>query len=326
MMLSRMADALYWMARDLERADNAARLVEINLSHLVEAEESTPIAAQWQPFLDISASTELFRQLYGVVPATKENVVPFLTQEKSNPNALLNILRRARENARVVRDCISKEMWECVNHLWLSVSERLRTPLSPDRAPALYDHLRKEVARFHGITASTMMEGEAYGYYRMGLFMERADMTARILDVKYYILLPDVDDVGSALDYYQWMALLKSLSGFEAFRRLHHAGLRPIDVAEFVILNAEFPRSLRFCIDRMGGCLKQFGYEPAESAAYKAWADLRETLAEQTAESIFQQGLHEFLTGFLARLAEVNAALQKDYHEAHLGDRVALLD
>jgi uncharacterized alpha-E superfamily protein len=97
-------------------------------------------------------------------------------------------------------------------------------------------------------------------------------------------------------------------------------------VAEFVILNAEFPRSLRFCIDRMGGCLKQFGYEPAESAAYKAWADLRETLAEQTAESIFQQGLHEFLTGFLARLAEVNAALQKDYHEAHLGDRVALLD
>lgn len=324
MMLSRMADALFWMARDLERADNAARLVEINLIHLVEPDEGAPFV-QWQPFLDISGSVPLFQELNGAIPMTRDNVVPFLTLERRNPNAIINILQRARENARVVRDCISKEMWESVNALWLSVSTRLQKPLSPTQAVPFYSSLRKEVARFHGITDSTMMEGEAYAFYRMGLFLERADMTARILDVKYFILLPDVEEVGSALDYYQWMALLKSLSGFEAFRRIYPPGLRPVDVAQFVILNAEFPRSLRFCIDRMRGSFKHLGGGTKDSA-YKAWSILCEMVGHETSESIFQQGLHEFLTQFLSRMAKLSQALQKDYFEAHLGDRVALLD
>jgi uncharacterized alpha-E superfamily protein len=326
MMLSRMADALYWMARDLERADNVSRLMEINLIHMVEAEEAAPAATQWQPFLDISGSAELFRELHGSVPISRENVIRFLTQETSNPNAILNIIRQARENARIVRDCISKEMWESVNHLWLGVSSRLQKPLQADRALVFYDYLRKEVARFHGITGSTMMEGEAYGFYRLGLFLERADMTARLLDVKYFILLPDVGDVGSALDYYQWMALLKSLSGFEAFRQMYHPGLRPIDVADFVILSSEFPRSLSFSVNRMINCLQRIGRDSPPSAAYQALATVQEALARQTAQTIFQQGLHEFLADFLSKLAQLNRALQKDYFEAHLGDRIALLD
>lgn len=326
MMLSRMADALYWMARGLERADNASRLLEINLLHLIETEETNVADTQWHPFLDISGSEPLFHQLYGSEPIRKEKLVFFLTQEKANPNSIVNVLQQARENARVVRDCISKEMWESVNHMWLWASDQLKTSLPPDRAPAFCRRIRNEVARFDGLTCSTMMQGESYGFYRLGLFLERTDMTARILDVKYYILLPDVSQVGSALDYYQWMALLKSLSGFEAFRRLHPAGLRPIDVAEFVILCAEFPRSIKFCVDRMGNALEQIGYDGKASPAYKAWKSLHQLLARQTAQSIFQQGLHEFLADMLKQLAQFNGALQTDYFEAHLGEKLALLD
>jgi len=326
MMLSRMAEALYWMARYLERADNAARLLEINLLHLVETEETSGIETQWKPYLDISGSEALFHQLYGNAAIAKESVVSFLTQEKSNPNSMLNILQGARENARVVRDCITKEMWESMNHLWLWASDRLKTPLSPDRAPSFCRTLRHETAGFDGLTASTMMQGEAYSFYRMGLFMERGDMTTRILDVKYYILLPDVSKVGSALDYYQWMALLKSLSGFEAFRRLHPAGLRPADVAEFVILCPEFPRSLRFCIERIGNALSHVNNIPPVSATQQACQKLKDALDRHTAESIFQQGLHEYLAEMLKLLAQLNKALQAQYFEAHLGERLAILD
>jgi len=260
------------------------------------------------------------------VELTPESAVAFLTQEKNNPNSILNVIHSARENARVVRDCISKEMWENINHLWLWASDRLKNPLSADRAPAFCRTLRHEAAGFDGLTASTMMQGESYSFYRMGLFLERADMTARILDVKYYILLPDVSKVGSALDYYQWMALLKSLSGLEAFRQTYHAGLRPSDVAEFVILCPEFPRSLRFCVERMGTALAQVSAGRRDNATYRAWRNLHESLTRQTAASIFQQGLHEYLAETLQYLARLNQALQAQYFEAHLGERLAILD
>jgi uncharacterized alpha-E superfamily protein len=326
MMLSRMAEALYWMARNLERADNASRLLEMNLLHLVEAEEGGGTHTQWNPYLEISGSEALFEKLYGKIPLTSESAVAFLTQDKNNPNSILNVLQSARENARVVRDCISKEMWENINHLWLWASDRLKTPLSTERAPAFCRTLRHETAGFDGLTASTMMQGESYSFYRMGLFLERADMSARILDVKYYILLPDVSKVGSALDYYQWMALLKSLSGFEAFRQTYQAGLRPSDVAEFVVLCAEFPRSLRFCVERMGNALAQMSGGRRDNETYRAWRNLHEALTRQTAASIFQQGLHEFLAEILQLLARMNEALQAQYFEAHLGERLAILN
>jgi len=180
MMLSRMADALYWMARYLERADNTARLLEINLLHLVETEEGPFGAAQWRPLLTISSSEGLFAQLYPNGVIDRSSVVRFMTQDQANPNALLNSVRLARENARVVRDRISKEMWEAVNDLWLWTDAQLKTPLSPERAPIFYTQILQRTARFHGLTASTMMRGEAYGFYRLGTFLERADMTARI--------------------------------------------------------------------------------------------------------------------------------------------------
>lgn len=317
-MLSRIADALYWMSRYLERADNTARLVEINLLHLLEAEDVLSEAAQWRPLLGISGSQDAYQQWSGGAEIGRQKVIQFMTQERSNPNAIRSSLRLARENARVVRDRISREMWRAMNELWLEVESQLRSPLVPERAAGFYRLIRNSVARFHGLTVSTMIRGEAFGFYQLGTFVERADMTARILDVKYHLLLPDASLVGSALDYYQWAALLKSLSGFEAYRRKFHRDFRPIDVADFMIFETEFPRALRFSADRIAQALDIVGC-PGESASSRTRARLLEQLEEHSAERVFERGMHEFLSGFLADIGALHRALATDYFDTYVG-------
>jgi uncharacterized alpha-E superfamily protein len=286
--------------------------VEINLLHMVEAEDVAGEAAEWKPLLAICGD-EVLTLAARLRLATRDQFLGFLTHQRENPGAIRASLRAARENARVVRDRISKEMWECVNELWLRSEERFKKPLAPD----YYGTLRSEVARFHGLTVSTMMRGEAFGFYLLGFFLERADMTCRILDVKYHLLLPDVSLVGSPLDYYQWAALLKSMSGYEAFRR-RYAALRPLDVAEFVILDPDFPRSLRFAADRIEQALVSVGPHAAASAAA---AELSSLLEKHDADLFLREGLHEFLGQFLKRSSALHAALEEEYFEAHLGER-----
>jgi uncharacterized alpha-E superfamily protein len=310
-MLSRIAESLYWMSRYLERADATARLVEINLLHLLEAESGLPESAEWKPLLAICGEEDAL----GAQP-TGARVIEHLIRERDNPSSIRCSLRLARENARVVRDRISKDMWECVNELWLRSEERLERPAAADCCRTL----RQEVARFHGLTVSTMMRGEAFGFYLLGLFLERSDMTCRILDVKYHLLLPDLSRVGSVLDYYQWAALLKSMSGFGAYRRKHDA-LRPLEVAEFVILDPEFPRSLRFAVDRMQQALVSVGSVAPRSASLAAVGELAQLLDKHDARSLFESGLHEFLDRFLERVSLLHDALQEEYFEAHLGER-----
>src|SRR5512143_2013840 len=199
------------MSRYLERAGNTARLVEINLIHLLEAEDALPEAAQWRPLLSISASEDAYKARYDGAEVTAGRTIQFMARERANPNSIRSSLRLARENARVVRDRISNDMWEAINELWLGL-DRLMETAGAERAPGLYAEVLNGVARFHGISVSTMMRGQAFGFYLLGTCIERADMTARILDVKYHLLLPDLSMVGSPLDYYQWAALLKSLS------------------------------------------------------------------------------------------------------------------
>jgi uncharacterized alpha-E superfamily protein len=313
-MLSRIADSIYWMSRFLERAESTARLVEINLLHAVEAEHTLSEAAEWKPLLSICGKEADYEEVSEGGELIGARVIQFLTRERRNGSSIRTCLRLARENARVVRDRISKEMWEDVNELWLRSEERLQRPLAAE----YYRWLRGEVDRFHGTTSSTMMRGEAFAFYLLGFFLERADMTARILDVKYHLLLPELSLVGSALDYYQWAALLRSLSGFEPYRR-RHPRLLPIDVAEFVVLDAGFPRSLCFAVDRMEQALAKISSPSPESPSLHALERLRETLEKQTAEGLFDQGLHEFLGRFLAGLAELHGAVQDEYFAVHLG-------
>ena len=318
-MLSRIGESLYWMTRNLERADDTARILDINVIHMLEADEGATEEMQWQPLLNIVGADELYAQRYPDGRVTVQRVIHLLTQARENPGSLYHSVRLARENARVVRDRISNSMWEALNEFWLAVDRHLKTTLQPWRAAEFYSFVHREVATFFGLAQSTMMRGDAYGFSTIGSLLERADMTARILDVRYHLLLPDISLVGSPLDYYQWGALLKSLSGFSAYRRHYQAGIRPIDVVEFVVLNPDFPRSLAYCLNGMERSIARIG-PVTQGAVPGALLNLREHLAVATPKDILDQGLHEFLDDFLALLAGLALALQTDYFDAYLGD------
>jgi uncharacterized alpha-E superfamily protein len=318
-MLSRIAESLYWMARNLERVDDTARILDINVRYMHEADDGATEEMQWTPLLSIVDADEPYLARYPDGQVTVQRVIRFLTQDKSNPGSIYNSLRVARENARVVRDRISQEMWEAINEFWLATDKHLRTQLQPWRAAEFYAYVHREVALFFGLTQSTMMRGEAYGFTALGSLQERADMTARILDVRYHLLLPDLTLVGSPLDFYQWGALLKSLSGFESYRRGYHAGIRPIDVVEFTLLEPDFPRSLRYCVDGMDRALARIGYPP-NGAVRPSMEALQAHLADVSPRAVLESGLHEFLEEFLTLLADLTVALQADYFEAHMAE------
>lgn len=312
-MLSRIADALFWMSRYLERADHTARLININCIHMLEAEETMSEDAQWWPLLAILGGSEAYAKHHPDAVVSARRVAQMLVQDGSNPGSLYSSLRLARENARIVRDRISLPMWESINELWLFAEREFK------RGPA-YDHrlvdrlnvVGREVARFQGLAVNTMERGESFGFYLLGTFVERADMMARLLDVKYHILLPEHASVGSALDYYQWAALLKSINGFETYRRKYRSEINPVEVAELVISDRQFPRSLRFCAARMGEALQQVGDPKRLGRAEAAVAEIEAHL-DATAGDIFNSGLHEYLADFLGRIAAVNAAVQQEY-------------
>lgn len=318
-MLSRIGESLYWMARNLERADDTARILDINVVFMLEADEGATEEMQWTPLLTIVGADDTYLERHPDGKVTVQRVIHLLTQDKDYSGSLYNSLRLARENARVVRDRISQEMWEAINEFWLSTDRHLKTKLQPWRAAEFYAYVHREVALFFGLAQSTMMRGEAYGFTQLGSLQERADMTARILDVRYHLLLPDLTMVGSPLDFYQWGALLKSLSGFESYRRKYHSGIRPIDVVEFVLLDRDFPRSLRYCVDGLDRALDRIGLV-ADGAASERLAALRAHLDGTSPRAVLDQGLHEYLDDFLALLADLTSALQADYFEAHMGD------
>lgn len=313
-MLSRIADSMYWMARYLERAGETARLMEINLLYLVEAEEDMGEADKWRPILEINSALPYYVEQYGDDAITTQRVLQFICGGRSNPSSIRSCLRLFRENARVARDRISKEMWEAVNEIWMLFNERLVGTITPEKASNLFVELRNQVARFNGLVTATMMRGEAYSFYQTGGCVERADMTARILDVKYHLILPRVDMIGSALDYYQWAALLKSLSGFEAYRRTHHTGFDPGSVVDFVIFQKEFPRSIAFSVDRTASALLSVGLEGKERTE-ASLAAIQQLMHQETGESVFAEGLHEFIEQLLALLADLHSALAEDFFQ-----------
>jgi len=205
-------------------------------------------------------------------------------------------------------------MWESMNDFWLQVDIYLKRTLPLELWPEFHKFVRKGVALFHGLAANTMMRGENYDFFLIGTALERADMTARILDVKYHLLLPDLEMVGSALDYYQWAALLKSLSGFEAYRRKVHAGFRPIDVAEFVIFERDFPRSMRFAIDTIYSSMQNLGASAFQHGSFKIMSGLLDDWEHSSIQQVFfEKGLHEFLQDFLKKTSALHLALGNDF-------------
>ena len=309
-MLSRVADSIYWLNRYIERAENVARFVEVNLNLLMD--NPVGMEQQWEPLIAVTGDRELFRSRYA--QATAENVLDFLTFDETSPNSIRACVRAARENARSVRETISSEMWEQVNAFYLEVEAAAQARDSRD-SYTFYSEVKMASHRFAGVMDATLSWNESWQFGKLGRLIERADKTARILDVKYFLLLPSPQEVGTPIDNLQWIALLKSASAYEMYRKTEHL-VSPAGVAKFLILDRHFPRSIKFCLTQAEGALTQIAGSGASNvplSSQRALGRLRAELEYITLDEIFEGGLHEFLDNFQLRLNHVGDCIYNNF-------------
>jgi uncharacterized alpha-E superfamily protein len=308
-LLSRVADSVYWMARYIERAENVARFIGVNLHLMLDLPASE--VNQWQAIVDTTGDGAVFAERYG--KATQEKVVDFLTSDARNLNSVFSCVRAARENARSVRETISSEMWEQVNALYLLILGS-KGGLSTDVLPDFFHDVRMACSQFQGVTDSTMTHNEAWQFIGLGRTLERADKTTRLLDVKYFILLPSVKDIGTPYDDIQWAALLKSVSGFEMYRQ-KHGRIFPPRLVEFLLLDNEFPRAVRYSIGRADRSLHAITGTPTDTfscASEQRLGLLRSELDYAHVDTILAAGMHEFLDGLQVKMNKIDESLRGD--------------
>jgi len=315
-MLSRVADSLFWMSRYIERAENNARIADVNLQLLLDLTnqpDSDP-RQQWNPIISSLEENELFASLYSEPDGRA--AIDFVSLQQRNANSIYACLAHARENARTTREQISSEMWEQVNRLYLFVQSNDARELL---GSSPYEFFRRVMAGSHlfqGITHATMTHGEGFHFMRIGRLLERADCTSRLLDLKYHILLPSGERVGGNVDTIQWMSVLKSCSALEAYRKIYVDQVAPWKVAEFLITHDAFPRSIRFSVDSLDQALHSIsGSDEARYAneAERLSGRLRSDLDYVTTGEIFKFGLHEYLESIQKRLIEINHATYEAY-------------
>jgi len=309
-LLSRVADSVYWMARYMERAENVARFIGVNLN--LQLDLPMEPAQQWQPLIDTSGDTVEFKERFG--EATQASVVDFLTYDPANSNSIASCLRSARENARSVRETISSEMWTQVNSMYLDMQAQRRMP-DPGQLPEVFRNIRLGCHLFQGITDATMSHGEAWHFVRMGRKLERADKTSRILDVKYFILLPSTRVVGTPYDDIHWSAVLKSVSGFSMYRK-KYGRILPRDIVDFLLMDRDFPRSVRFCIHCADESLHAITGSPMGSfisSSEQSMGWLRAELDFTSVERILRGGLHEYLDSLQVKMNTVDNSILNDF-------------
>ncbi len=315
-MLSRVADSLYWTSRYIERAENNARIADVNLQLLLDsaAQPNSDLKQQWNPIISSLEENELFASLYAKPDGRA--AIDFVSLQKKNPNSIYSCLSSARENARTTREQISSEMWEQINRLYLFVNSDASRKLLRSSPYEFFRRIISGSHLFQGITHSTMTHGEGWHFMRIGRLLERADCTSRILDLKYHILLPTGERVGGNVDTIQWMAVLKSCSALEAYRKIYVDQVAPWKVAEFIITHSGFPRSIRFCVDFLDEALRCItGSSEARYAneAERLSGRLRSDLDFVNIGDIFKFGLHEYLTSIQERLSEIDNATFQTY-------------
>lgn len=315
-MLSRVADSLYWMARYIERAENTTRLLEVNLQLLLDFEhlEDDRVKEHWMPIIRATGDEELFSELYD--RADSQTVTDFLTFNVNNPNSVLSSLFSARENARMVRDQLSTELFETLNNVYLFLKSANSKSVWEEGAWDFYDRIVEYSHLYQGMVSSTISRNEGYDFMQFGTYMERADMTTRILDVKYHMLLPRVSDVGGAVDVAQWIALLKSASAFEAYHKIYVADVEPAKIAEFLIFSTSFPRSIRFCMMELNEVLHRISGCPAANYSNEAERLAGLLLSELnygSVQTVLRNGLHEYLDYIQGRLNEIGASTYNAY-------------
>ena len=309
-LLSRVADSVYWVGRYIERAENVARFIGVNLNLQIDL----PLAPsqQWQPLIDTSGDAELFKERFGL--ATQAKVIEWLAYDTNNLSSVASCLRFARENARSVRETISSEMWAQVNSMYLQIQAQRSLP-EPERMLDAFREIRMGCHLFEGVTDATMSHNEAWHFMRLGRMLERADKTSRILDVKYFMLLPSAQDIGTPYDDIHWSAVLRSVSGFEMYRK-KYGRITPSDVVDFLVMDNEFPRAVRFCIKSASESLQSVTGTPIGAFRYRSeqlMGQLRAELDFTSVDTVIRSGLHEYLDRLQLKMNGIDNSLRDDF-------------
>jgi uncharacterized alpha-E superfamily protein len=310
-MLSRVAASVYWMARYIERAENTARFIDVNLQ--MSLDSPITFSDQWEPLVAITGDLESFKERFA--DANRENVIQFLALDKENPNSILSCLSRARENARSVREAISSETWEQINLFYLMVSTRAAARRALGNSTTFFSDVKLASHLVSGIADNTTAHGDSWHFMQLGRLLERADKTSRLLDVKYFMLLPSVEDVGGAVDEMQWSVLLRSATAFEMYRK-KYGPIAPDNVVQFLLLDTEFPRAILFCLLHAESSLHAIsGNIPGSyhNLAERSLGALRSELAYAQVYDIITQGLHEFLNGLQTKLNGVGDSITQTF-------------
>ena len=311
-MLSRVADSIYWMSRYIERAENVARVVEVNLQLMLDLPVPST-GEQWDALVTTTGDHGKFSERFGT--ATPANVIQFLAFDGENPNSILSCLRAARESARMIREVITADMWEQLNTFYLLVQDAALEGRAFSSPHDFFSQVRRASHLFVGATDATMSHGEAWRFCRLGRKLERADKTTRILDVKYFLLLPTVADVGTPIDDIQWTAVLRSASALQMYRK-RHGRVSPERIVDFLLLDREFPRAVHYCLIVVDDSLHAISGTPSGTFCNRAEqcvGQLRSELAFTDVAGIIAGGLHGFLDRLQLRLNAVGEAIHESF-------------
>ncbi len=317
-MLSRTADHLFWMARYMERAENTARMLDVNYQTSLLPQSADMAESGWRGLLSISELTGPYSKKYSEV--TPQSVMDFMVSDASNPSSIVACLHAARENARAVRGALTTEVWETQNQTWLEFNRMLDADTGEfQRDPStLFEWVKFRSHLSRGVTVGTMLQDEALHFLRIGTFLERADNTARLLDVKFQALAGgDYFGPGSAMetievDFYHWSAILRSVSGFEIYRKVYRNVIHPAKVAELLILRPDMPRSLAACLNDVVDNLEMVANEQSSETLRRA-GRLRSDLQYGRIDEILSTGLHAYLTAFLDRVNDLGVGISRDF-------------
>ena len=310
-MLGRTANGLYWMFRYIERAENIARLVDAGLRMALT--RSAAGEDDWDGVLQSAGMREAFDEAHGA--PTGAEAVDYMLRDRSNPSSVMSCIDFARNNARMVRTALTRETWEATNECWIELKTLLGKRLKQAELPEVIDVIKRRAGLIRGAFHGSMLRNDLYNFARIGTFIERADNTARILDVKYYVLLPSVSAVGSSLDNVQWESILRSVSAHRSYSWVYEAEYKPANIADFLILNGQMPRSLAYCYEKIVSNLGYLakGYGGEKLPAHGTADAIHRTLQNGAIKHVMDRGLHEFLEDFVSRNNQLSAEISDGY-------------
>lgn len=309
-MLGTTASGLFWMLRHLERSENTARLIEAGLR--IALTRPSGATDEWASVVTTAGVRDAYSAKHNQFEGPA--VIDFLLRDDDNTSSVNSLIDAARNNARLVRTALTREVWEATNECWMNLSTALAQPVQDRDLPRVLALIRRENAQVRGALSGTMMRTDAYDFAQLGLFIERSDNTARILDVKYYLLLPAASHVGSRLDNVQWETILRSVSAQRAFRWTHPGVTNPRDIADFLILDQRMPRSLAYCYSKINDNLAYLATNYGVKHDCHMFADtLRSSVTSRTIDNILDQGLHEFLRSCITNTSDLASQIEIDY-------------